>query len=76
MWRQLAELCEKYVKKGTKLYIEGKIKTRSYEKDGQTHYVTEIIAEHMEFLGGPKTETTQTQNSTIPGNEEGDDLPF
>jgi single-strand DNA-binding protein len=76
MWRQLAELCEKYVKKGTKLYIEGKLKTRSYEKEGQTHYVTEIVADHMEFLGAPKSEATQTQPSQIPTDEEGDDLPF
>ena len=51
LWRQLAETVDKYVKKGDKLYIEGKIHTRSYEdKQGRTRYITEIWAEAMEML--------------------------
>ena len=51
LWRQLAETVDKYVKKGDKLYIEGKIHTRSYEdKQGRTRDITEIWAEAMEML--------------------------
>lgn len=47
-----AELCEKYVTKGTQLYIEGKLRTRSWEdKDGNTRYVTEILADTLQLLG-------------------------
>ena len=51
LWRGLAEIAEKYVKKGSKLYIEGKIKTRSYDDaSGNKRYVTEIWGENMELL--------------------------
>ena len=53
-WRGLAEICEKYVHKGDLLYIEGKITNRSWDKDGQTHYITEIVAEVVELL--PKSQ--------------------
>ena len=53
----LAGVCEQYVKKGTPLLIVGKIQTRSYEDNaGQTRYVTEILVEEMELLGGKKAE--------------------
>lgn len=47
---KLAEIIEKYVKKGSKLYIEGKLQTRSWKKDGQKHYSTEIVANSMQML--------------------------
>lgn len=51
LWRGLAEVAEKYVHKGDKLYIEGKIRTRSYDdQNGQKRYVTEIFADNMEML--------------------------
>ena len=51
LWRGLAEIAEKYVKKGSKLYIEGKIKTRSYDDaSGNKRYVTEIWGDNMELL--------------------------
>ena len=46
----LAKIVESYVQKGSKIYIEGKIKQRSWEKDGSKHYLTEIIAENIELL--------------------------
>jgi len=52
MWNKLAEIAEKYVKKGNKLYIEGKIKTRSYGEENNKKYFTEIIADNMVMLGG------------------------
>ncbi|GET21367.1 single-stranded DNA-binding protein [Prolixibacter denitrificans] len=50
-WRGLAEVCEKYVQKGKQLYIEGKIRTRSYEQDGTKKYMTEIYADTLQMLG-------------------------
>jgi len=51
LWRGLAEVAEKYVRKGAKLYIEGKLRTRSYDDaSGNKRYITEIYAENMELL--------------------------
>lgn len=51
-WRNLAEICGKYLHKGKQVYIEGKIQTRSYEdRDGNRRYMTEIVADQMQMLG-------------------------
>ena len=51
-WRQLAEICGKYLHKGKQIYIEGKIQTRSYDdRDGNKRYITEIVADQMHMLG-------------------------
>lgn len=51
-WRQLAEICGKYLHKGKQVYIEGRIQTRSYDdKDGNKKYITEIVADQMQMLG-------------------------
>lgn len=47
-----AEICEKYLKTGSQIYVEGRLQTRSWEKDGQTHYTTEIVVSNFQFLGG------------------------
>jgi len=61
-WRNLAEVAGKYLKKGSTVYLEGKIKTRSYEdKTGVKKQVTEIIADHIIMLdkpSGPPSDTT------------------
>lgn len=81
----LAEICEKYVSKGDKIYIEGKLRTRSYEKDGITRYVTEVNAEKIELLGGGQSQSNESgpqqgqRNSYDDDrgiNAGGDDLPF
>ena len=52
MWRGLAQVAEKYVKKGTQIYVEGRIKTRSYDDaDGNKKYITEIVGDQMTLLG-------------------------
>jgi len=51
VWNQLAEICSQYLTKGSKVYLEGKIKNRSYEKDGTTRYISEIVVDQMEMLG-------------------------
>lgn len=61
-WRQTAELCKKYLLKGSKVAIEGSIQTRSYDaQDGTKRYVTEIIAESVEFL-------TRREESSAPAS--------
>ncbi len=52
LWRGLAEVADKYVKKGKQLYIEGRIKTRSYDDaNGNKRYITEIVGDNMQMLG-------------------------
>ena len=66
LWRGLAEVAEKYVKKGSQLYIEGRIKTRSYtDQDGKTKYITEIVGDVMQMLG--KRSDESQQSSDMPG---------
>jgi single-strand DNA-binding protein len=55
-FRKLAEIAGQYLKKGSQVYIEGALKTRKWEKDGQTHYTTEVVADTMKMLGGRKDE--------------------
>jgi single-strand DNA-binding protein len=50
VWAKLAEICAQYLKKGSKVYIEGSLQTRSYDKDGVTRYSTEINARDMIML--------------------------
>src|SRR5678816_1146444 len=54
VWRQLAEIVDKYVKKGQLLYIEGKIRTRTVGEEGNKKYFTDIIADQMTMLGGKR----------------------
>lgn len=75
-WRGLAEVVEKYVKKGRQLYIEGKIKTRSWEdKEGNKRYTTEVVADVMQMLGnrqdnqpGSKPESSYNSNQAEGSN--------
>jgi len=67
-WRNLADVCEKYVHKGDLLYIEGKITNRSWEKDGQTRYITEIVAEVVELF--PKSQNGAQTPQQAPGAQQ------
>lgn len=51
-WRRLGEICGEYLSKGSQVYVEGKLQTRTWEKDGVTRYTTEIVASTVQFLGG------------------------
>ena len=51
LWRSLAEVVDKYVHKGSQLYIEGRLRSREWEQDGQKRYATEIVADEMKLLG-------------------------
>jgi len=66
---KLAEICGKYLRKGSKVYIEGALRTSSWEKDGQKKYRTEVIARDMQMLGG-KEQPKQ------PADNFEDDIPF
>jgi single-strand DNA-binding protein len=71
IWGRQAENCDKYLAKGKQVYVEGRLKTSSYDKDGQKHYTTEIIAETVQFLGGVKDGTKREGGSTaLVQNEE------
>jgi single-strand DNA-binding protein len=50
-YQRLAEIIAEYVKKGSLLYVEGSLRTRSWDKDGQKHYATEVIIDEMQMLG-------------------------
>ena len=77
----MAEICEKYLSKGDKIYCEGRLKTRQWEQEGQKRYATEIHVVDMTFLT-TKKETVKQENPSekteAPNNqvEENDDLPF
>jgi single-strand DNA-binding protein len=51
VWGEQAENCNKYLSKGRSVYVEGRLQTRSYDKDGQKHYSTDIVADRVVFLG-------------------------
>lgn len=85
LWRGLAEVAEKYVKKGDMIYVEGKLRTRSWEKDGITRYTTEVVGDNMTMLGGgggnasggmSSTSEPAMQSQSAPMDEAPDDLPF
>ena len=82
-WKGLATLAEKYIKKGTQIYVAGKIQTRNYEKDGIKRYYTEIYAENIQLLGKkPETgevhapQAAQPTDMPTPPPVAEDDLPF
>ncbi len=90
-WQRLAEIIQELVKKGTRLYIEGKLRSRSYEdREGKKRYITEIIAENMlilerkdrEGLGTPDAGTPPPDATDFPddafdaGTETDEELPF
>ena len=85
LWRGLAEVAEKYLHKGNSVYIEGKIRNRSWDdKDGNKRYSTEIVADQMTMLGkkseegGPASESAvrQEEPSFAAPSAPTDDLPF
>ena len=87
LWRRLAEIAGEYLKKGSKVYIEGQLQTRKWEQDGQTRYTTEVVGRDMQFLdsrGGSSTDSssyedtsqdTGSQNLPDSGITD-DDIPF
>ena len=77
-WKGLAEVVEKYVRKGSQIYIEGKIKTRQYEdRTGSKRYVTEIFVDKLELLGSRLAQLEASPQSKLYQPEQSsEDLPF
>lgn len=84
-WRNLAELSEKYIKKGAQIFVEGKIRTRSWQdQTGAKRYTTEIVADNIRLLdrkgtvaAAPAEPVAPVQGFTAPMVEDtSDDLPF
>jgi single-strand DNA-binding protein len=83
-WRQLAELCANYLKKGSQAGLEGRLQSRSYDnKEGKKVYITEVVADNVQFFGGNNSENTQSNKPSDPFANDSrvidikdDDLPF
>ena len=86
LWRRLAEIAGEYLKKGSKVYIEGQLQTRKWEQDGQTRYTTEVIGRDMQFLdsrgGGSQDNSYNDMNQDMASQDvpdsgiTDDDIPF
>jgi single-strand DNA-binding protein len=72
IWGKTAEIAQKYVHKGDLLYVEGKNRTRLWEKDGVTRYTTEVLVDKLSLLSSNSSQGS-SENSNDPQT---DDLPF
>ena len=74
----LSKIVKQFLKKGNKVLVVGKMKTREYEKEGQKKYLTEVIVENLELLTpkGEGSTTTQPQPNPVPVEEDSSGLPF
>jgi len=76
-WRKLAELCSQYLQKGRRVYVEGRLQTRSWEgQDGQKRYTTEVIAEDVIFLDSKPGGAPRPDGQDAPMDLEPEDVPF
>ena len=87
-FNRLAEIAAEYLKKGSQIYIEGKLRTRKWQdKDGNDRWTTEIIANELQMLGGrsasigdvPEEQTNQSEENSSPSSSSedfNDDIPF
>lgn len=66
IFRRLAEIAGQYLKKGSQVYLEGKLQTRKWQKDGVDRYTTEIVVEDMTMLDGKRTEASGQQQAAKP----------
>ena len=78
VWKGLADIAEKYLKKGTTIYLEGKIRTRNYEKDGVKHYTTEIVGDSFTILSKRENNSSSAEDAgSLEAPSTGTDgLPF
>ena len=72
VWRKQAENCKNYLNQGSQVAIEGRLQSRSYDdKDGSKRYVTEVIADNVEFLGSKNSSSNSNSNSVPASNNAG-----
>ena len=80
LWSPLADIAENYLKKGSQVYIEGKISNRSYEdKDGVKKYISEVVGREITLLGRapePQSQKMNPKENDLEKNSKEDDLPF
>jgi single-strand DNA-binding protein len=80
IWGKQAEIAEKYIKKGSQVYVEGKNKTRSYDdKDGKKVYITEVVCDTFRLLDSKRESESERREPMLPNdpdNDITDDLPF
>lgn len=76
-FRKLGEIAAKYLRKGSSIYVEGKLKTRKWQdKNGNDRYTTEVVADAFQMLGGKRDEQASQDNSHDQGDAVDDDIPF
>jgi len=73
-WDRLAEIVERHVTKGTRLYVEGPSATRKYQKDGEDRYITEVTARELKILSGWREDSEQAKPEYE--DQTGEDVPF
>jgi single-strand DNA-binding protein len=81
VWGRMGEACSKHLSKGRQVYVEGRIQTRKWEdRDGVTRYATEIVAQHVQFLGGGNGGGRRDDDAPPPVDDwatgADDDIPF
>jgi len=74
VWKKQAENCAKYLTKGSQAAVEGRIQVRSWEKDGKRQYMTEVVADRVEFLSKSQKAPEEYQGREVSYDEE--DIPF
>lgn len=67
VWRALAENCSKYLKKGSKVGVSGRLEVRSYEQEGQKRYATEVVADEVSFLSSSNKEALEGKQEAQKG---------
>ena len=81
-FNRLAEVAGQYLKKGSKVYVEGELRTREWERDGQKHYTTEIVASEMQMLDSKgermadEYRESEAAHASPPSGDSSEDIPF
>ncbi len=75
-WEKTAELAQKYLKKGSKIYLEGEVQYGKYDKDGVTHYTTDIVARNIQFLDSKSDNESPAPAIGGASSPASDDIPF
>ena len=77
VWDKIAEVCEKYLEKGSQILVEGRMQVRSYDaQDGSKRYITEVLAQEIEFLGNKSKTATSEQKQFGSEVHPDEEIPF
>ncbi|MDP6319769.1 MAG: single-stranded DNA-binding protein [SAR324 cluster bacterium] len=76
LWGKLADLAQSYLKKGSQVYVEGRLQTRDWEdQQGQKHYKTEVVVTTMQFLDSKMSDSSDTEYTATPSAQKSDSMP-